>query len=551
MPTQHLRVFIKIILLCLVSNVSAQEATRLSRQAIAAYQQKDFAKSAELFATAIAQGEREPDTYYNAACSFALSGQNEKAFEHLQNAIAQGWSNAEHMQNDSDLNSLHADARWAKLVETCANNFKAHEKFWNSPALATPYRENLSEAEKAAGVSKLWAEAKFNFAYFHAVPQLDWDAEYLATLSRALQTSSTLEYYRVLMAFCAKLQDGHTNVSAPSELNDVLFARPLVRTRMIENQVLVIGIFDEQLQRSGLKLGQELLAIDGMPVAQYAAEKVRPYQCASTPQDLDVRTFEYALLSGAVQDSVHLTLKEANGKIFQRSLPRFTREERIKRIPARPPFEFKMLPRNVAYVALNEFEDDKAAEQFAANFSAIAQSSALIIDVRENGGGNSNVGYRVLQYLTKEPFKTSRWETRDYRPSLRAWGRLEGVYGSAENEVPPHASQFYSKPVIVLISARTFSAAEDFCVAFDAMQRGEIMGEPTGGSTGQPLFFKLPGGGSARVCTKRDTYPDGKVFVGVGIQPNKLVRPTVADFRAGRDTVLEAALQQLQVRAKK
>ncbi len=530
---------------------TAQEVNKTSLQASQAYHQKDYARSAELYAQAIAQGDHEPDTYYNAACSFALSGQGEKAFALLNNAIAQGWSNAEHMQKDSDLNSLHRDPRWAKLIEKCTTRREAHEKFWSSPVLATPYRENLSEEEKVAGLSKLWAEAKFNFAYFHLVPELDWDAEYLAHLTHVREARSTLEYYRVLMAFYAKLHDGHTGVSAPNELTNAMFARPVLRTRLIENQVLVIGIFDEQLHRLGLRLGQELLEIDGMPVSQYAAEKVQPYQSASTPQDLEVRTFEYALLSGAVQDSVRLTLKEANGKIFKKTLPRLTREARNKLIPVRPPFELKMLPGNVAHVALNTFDNTQAAEQFEANFVALAKSAALIIDVRENGGGNSNVGYRVLQTLTQQPFKTSRWETRDYRPSLRAWGRLEGTYGSAENEVPPHDSLFYAKPVVVLTSPRTYSAAEDFCVAFDAMGRGKIIGEPTGGSTGQPLFFKLPGGGNARVCTKRDTYPDGRAFVGLGIQPNKLVQPTVADFRAGRDTVLEAALVQLNATARK
>jgi len=95
----------------------------------------------------------------------------------------------------------------------------------------------------------------------------------------------------------------------------------------------------------------------------------------------------------------------------------------------------------------------------------------------------------------------------------------------------------------VLTSARTYSAAEDFAVAFDTMQRGRIVGEATGGSTGQPLILNLPGGVMARICTKRDTYSDGREFVGVGVQPQVVVHPTVADFRAGRDTVLEAALK--------
>lgn len=60
------------------------------------------------------------------------------------------------------------------------------------------------------------------------------------------------------------------------------------------------------------------------------------------------------------------------------------------------------------------------------------------------------------------------------------------------------------------------------------------------------MFLKLPGNGQARICTKRDKFPDGREFVGVGIQPDKLVYPTILDFRAGRDTVLEAVLKELK-----
>jgi C-terminal processing protease CtpA/Prc len=52
----------------------------------------------------------------------------------------------------------------------------------------------------------------------------------------------------------------------------------------------------------------------------------------------------------------------------------------------------------------------------------------------------------------------------------------------------------------------------------------------------------------ARVCTKRDMYPDGTEWNGKGIQPAILVKPTVADVQAGRDTVLDAALAHLGVR---
>jgi carboxyl-terminal processing protease len=147
--------------------------------------------------------------------------------------------------------------------------------------------------------------------------------------------------------------------------------------------------------------------------------------------------------------------------------------------------------------------------------------------------------------LTDKPFLDSRWRTIDYRASFRAWGAMPSWFESGPRSIPPNKERLLTKPVVVLTSARTFSAAEDFVVVFDAMHRGQIIGQPTGGSTGQPLMFKLPGGGSARICTKDDSYPDGKTFEGKGIVPQIIVEPSVADIRSGRDVVLEAASRAL------
>jgi len=106
----------------------------------------------------------------------------------------------------------------------------------------------------------------------------------------------------------------------------------------------------------------------------------------------------------------------------------------------------------------------------------------------------------------------------------------------------PNGKQYYDKPVIVLISARTFSAAEDFTVAFDYLTRGKLIGQATGGSTGQPIGFNLPGGATARICGKHYTYPDGKEFVGIGIMPDITLNKTIADVINGRDAELQKVL---------
>jgi len=55
----------------------------------------------------------------------------------------------------------------------------------------------------------------------------------------------------------------------------------------------------------------------------------------------------------------------------------------------------------------------------------------------------------------------------------------------------------------------------------------------------------LPGGGGGRICSKRDVFPDGREFVGVGVAPSIEVRQTVAGLRTARDPVLERALAEL------
>lgn len=438
--------------------------------------------------------------------------------------------------------------------------FWSKDEFWNSSSMKTPYKPNLSDEEKIAGLSRFWSEAKYNFINFPLVPDLDWDKTYLEFIPKALATKSTLEYYRVLQMFCSRLKDGHTNVFLPNELADEAFRRPALITQLVENKVIIIRLLDEKLKNEGLAIGQEITEIDGIAVKKYAEENVLPFASESTIQSLDVRIYRYDLLNGPLNKPIELTIKDAKGNSFKKILPRLSAAERNKLATPRPPFEMNMLANNIAHVKVNSMVDeDKADQLFADNYSKIEKADAVILDLRENGGGSSGIGYRILAFLTEKPFKGSAWFTRNYRPAVRAWGQLQEKFGNEAREVSIEEikkmrganTKVYDKPVIVLSSPRTFSAAEDFLVAFKPLKRGLIIGEPSGGSTGQPLVFNLPGGGSARVCSKYDTFADGTAFVGIGVVPDILAAPKVSDYVENKDAVLEVALQELAKQMKK
>ncbi|SFQ32590.1 S41 family peptidase [Hymenobacter arizonensis] len=523
---------------------SLRKGIRLLQEALAYYHRPDVATLAK---TSKFLYFRQSDILLDMAVLQSKLGQPGAAAASLRQILTPEYGSA-YVQWILQ-NPALASARKDPALKQALDQAATLDNVFNAKALATPYQPNLSPAEKVAGLSKLWAEAKYNFAYFDHLPGFNWDQAYLDYLPKVQNTTSTLAYYRVLQQFYAQLHDGHTDVSvADGPLVDSVYARPPLVAHLVEGRVLVRQVRHDSLRRTGIEPGLEIVRIDGLPAVAYANQYVRPFQSGSTTQNVDVQTYTYNLLRGPKTRPVRLEFRDGKGRTFARTLPRGGYGKLL-------PYEavrLRFLPGNVAYLQVNEFETDLGFQRFAAAFDSIRSASALIVDLRLNGGGNGSNGFRILSYLTDKPYRTGRYQSRIYSAVGRARG--EGITFEAVDTAsvfsPAGGAKYYAKPVAVLISGATFSAAEDFCAAYVGLKRGALVGEPTGGSTGQPLSFALPGGLMARVCTKRDAYPDGTEWNGQGIQPTVAARPTVAALQAGQDPVLAAALRHLGAPAK-
>ena len=528
----------------------AERLEGLSAQTLILFDNKDYGKALTAYEAITADSDfaglqNTPGLYYRLARAAAQVGKKDKALAALTKAVDLGGApRASEVEKEADLASLREEPRFKALAE----RLRQEEALWqDNPALATPYKPVLSEEEKAAGVSKLWAEARFNFAFFGRLNDLDWDAAYMDALKEAHAARTTEEYYRGLMRFLAKLKDGHTRVLPPAKLMDHFNGVTSVNTRLVEGKIIVTGTGDPALKAQGVVTGAEVTAIDGQPALAYAKTKVAPYVFGFTPQDRAVWTYDYKLLRGPVAEPVRLTLRHADGTTGTVTLPRHQNKGVFGVLPEIDlTAHFKLLPGNIAYLQVNIFANDSGAKTMQKHFAAISKAKGLIIDIRNNSGGSSENGYALMKLLTGKPFKDSNWRSRDYKPVYRSWYRTPGWLRVPADVIKADAPQHYTGPVAVLTSPRTFSAAEDFLVVFASAKRGKLVGETTAGSTGNPLLIKLPGGGMAFICTKDDSFPDGRVFEGVGIAPDVPVAQTIADIRAGRDAVLEKAVEVLK-----
>jgi len=491
-----------------------------------------------LLTPGIEQAEQDlTGIFYALACNYSCLNEKEKALYYLEKAVDAGFADYEHLQEDKDLDNIRTAAGFKKIAEKLKRNYG----FWENPAINTPYRENISEDEKIAGLAKLWSEVKYNFANFELVPEINWDSLFVATIPIVRKTESTFEYYRELEKLCAHLRDGHTGISYPAELRDKIAGRIPLQTRLIGDKVLVCEVYDEKLLKEGIYPGLEITGVNGMPAMEYAEKYIKPYQNDNTPQGLIRSTFEYSLLRGPLDEPLVLGLRDKKGNTVEKTLKRVRGYS-----TGRKDVEFKQLENNIGYVIINSFYSDEIVAQFDSVFAYIIGTDALIIDLRENGGGNGRVGWTILSYLTDKPITYHKWKSRKYRPIWRAWGRGEEWYEEAPGMWPADASKYYDKPVVLLTRDRTASMAENFCLGFDIMNRGEIIGGKTMGSSGTPLFFSLPGGGEGQVVTTRGMYPDGTEYTGVGVVPDIEVYQTIEDVRKGKDRILDTALDHLK-----
>jgi C-terminal processing protease CtpA/Prc len=431
----------------------------------------------------------------------------------------------------------------------------------------------LSASDKVYGLSKFWQEVNYNFVYLNKVDRGMWENSYKELITKVQATTNDYEYYRELQKFCALLKDGHTNVMLPKvkvmEQMTTMFGDYRLFLENIDDKAIIVRT--NLSKKNEIPIGSEIIEVNGIPTKKYIAENVAPYISSSTEyvlKDMSVNR----LLQGLEGDKYQIKIKPKKGDVITLNLTHaITKEEGV--YPAfenkRELVEFKWLTNQIAYVGLNSFNDVEAYNQFKKLLPELYKAKAMVIDLRYNGGGNTDIGAGILQYLVKDnQLYGSRSSSRLHIPTFKAWGQFQKPSDTVNNEwakkafLSYHDDYFYQfeykpetieiedkrivVPTAILIGHNTASAAEDFLIYADKQSHMIKIGENTFGSTGQPFLFDLPGGGSARICTKKDTYPDGREFVGYGIKPDIEVKRTLETFQQGKDRVLDKSVEYLK-----
>lgn len=215
------------------------------------------------------------------------------------------------------------------------------------------------------------------------------------------------------------------------------------------------------------------------------------------------------------------------------------RETRFLHQDARNNFGFVKVERlsgNVGYLDLRGFSPAQfggATAIAAMNF--LANTDAVIIDLRKNGGGDPSMIQLISSYFFKEATHLNNLYWRKGDRTDQFW---------TSPYVP--GKSMADTPLYVLTSARTFSGAEEFSNNMKVLKRARLIGETTGGGANPGDFFPVAAGLGMFIPTGRAVNPvTGTNWEGKGVEPDEKVPAAEA-----LNVAYKEALEKIQATSK-
>ena len=188
---------------------------------------------------------------------------------------------------------------------------------------------------------------------------------------------------------------------------------------------------------------------------------------------------------------------------------------------------------NIGYVSYSSFSSAAGNNALNEMFRYLDICNGLIIDVRNNGGGDLTNASSLASRFTNEKtlvgymcHKTGKGHSDFSNP--------EPMY------IEPSDGIRWQKPVVVLTNRHSYSATNDFVNSMRYFPLVTLMGDKTGGGSGMPFNSELPNGWGIRFSAC-PTYDAQMQQIEFGIEPDIAVGLLADDQTQGIDTIIEAA----------
>lgn len=392
------------------------------------------------------------------------------------------------------------------------------------------------------------------------IPKDSFLVQYNRITSELPESISETDFHKTCARLTSYFGTGHTTPTANliGKRMQLLFKRAFpYRTGIIDNRLFVT---DNLSLINRIPVGSEITEINGKNLNQLVKEwsQLVSYENDAFRNFQITQPFNIGLWNNFKQFNIKYKeygsdeIKElrAQGGIFS-NMYSFLMLQKPKKL------FFNQISPETGYIGFFDCHDLKGFQEFyKSTFNELKNKGIdnLIIDIRSNGGGHSEIGAELMQYIFHQPFKETDSAIVKVSSELIATGKVDKKLGFDKKEVGktytrvPEPYQLRENPLrftgktYLLTDKGTFSAGQIFASAYKCYGDGIIIGEETGGITvsfGDVHFFDLPNTGIKIMTSWEKAYSACGLDNRRGVIPDYIVSNSMNDYIEKRDKVLE------------
>ena len=377
--------------------------------------------------------------------------------------------------------------------------------------------------------------------------------------------------------------DGHSRVSRSMLKLDSLFL-PFTIQKLEDKY---IALTENKLYDTDYP---EIITIDRFAIDSLK-EKAGEMVAKGSPQFYENNCLTYLSYYGHLKsqlglEGISISMQLSNGKdTISKSIELVGRDVFVKNFRNKNS-QHKLLENNIGYIYLHKMENtDDYQEWLRTAMDEFKNTDGLIIDIRGNGGGSRKPIYTLLPYFLRSPKvininvlridkendpdvnepigqlekrmsypeKSIHWTSEEqktialFKQHFKAeWNFDKNKFSKWHYSVVSPNGDYYNKPVVILMDENNFSASDIFLGAFKGSRNITLLGSKSGGGSGFANLKFLYHSGIMYLLSRMASFqPNGKLYDGNGILPDKEIRVTLNDIKTEKDVVLETAFKTI------
>jgi C-terminal processing protease CtpA/Prc len=435
-----------------------------------------------------------------------------------------------------------------------------------------PHEANIDLIECEAAVADDFSSMSYTDAFdamielfrteyaYTELKHIDWDAEkakFRPLFEQAQANQDTAAYDWAMTQFIWSIPDGHLGTSAfPQDRFVQETAGGLgMAIRDIDDGRTIVNFLTSggPAEQAGIQLRAEIVAINGTPINDFVNADVPWSGPFSTEHVRRLQQLRYAMRF-PLDTQVAVTYKNPGETepttvtltaVDERDSFRFSSFS-VGLTGTELPLEYSLLSSGNMYVKIYSFFDNELLTiqlwERMIHFLNDNNIPGLIIDMRQNGGGNGFLAEQMAAYFFDQELDLGNTAFYD-----KSTGKFEIDPDLEQKFYPPPENLRYHGPIALLVGPSCASACEYFSHYMTLQDRSQIVGMyPTAGLAGGQKQFFMPDNAIVQMSIGRGVDADGNIIIeDVGVVPTVKVPVTEDTLFAKGDPVLDAAVEAL------